>query len=156
MTQSWQFERASKLPPDLEPLADEARRENYEFIDRMIARWRAGEFCFDRPGEQFCFVRSREVLIGCGGLSIDPYLSPEEAKGRVGRVRHLYVLPSERGRGVGASLLRHILDESGSHFSKIRLPADSPDAARLYERFQFVPIDDATATHHFIPVRDFL
>ena len=49
MTQSWQFERASKLPPDLEPLADEARRENYEFIDRMIARWRAGEFCFDRP-----------------------------------------------------------------------------------------------------------
>ena len=153
MTDRWQIEPipvlpedVTALPEDLESLAAESRKEGYRFVDRMIARWRAGEFCFDRPGEQFFIVREKGVLVACGGLSVDPYLSTEDSANPIGRVRHLYVRPSDRGRGIGRSLLEHILAAGTRHFPIIRLRT-TPDAARLYERFGFRSVSDDTATH---------
>ena len=157
MTDRWQIEPISvlpvesavddrALPEDLESLAAESRREGYRFVDRMIARWRAGEFCFDRPGEKFFIVREKGALVACGGISIDPYLFTEEGANPVGRVRHLYVRPSDRGRGIGGSLLEQILAAGIPYFPVIRLRT-TPDAARLYERFGFRSVSDETATH---------
>ena len=91
-------------------------------------------------------VRERGALVACGGLSVDPYLSTEDSANPIGRVRHLYVRPSDRGRGIGRSLLEHILAAGTRHFPIIRLRT-TPDAARLYERFGFRSVSDDTATH---------
>jgi GNAT superfamily N-acetyltransferase len=140
------IERAHELPPDLEPLVAESVREGLRLLERLRDGWRSGSNRFDRPGEALFAARFEGSLAGIGGLNRDPYQSDPA----VGRVRHLYVDPQLRRRGIGAAIVGRVLDAARGHFARVRVRTNNPDAAALYERLGFVRIPDVADTTHQI------
>ena len=78
-----------------------------------------------------------------GGLNIDPYA----ASASIGRVRHLYVASSARRLGVGAILMRRIIDDAARTFEILRLRTSTAEAAAFYEQLGFERTSEEAATH---------
>lgn len=127
----------------IDEMRAEAEREGYNFLDTLVEEWASGENRFEKRGELLmgCFEAGR--LVGVGGLTIDPYAGSTN----VGRIRRVYVLAEWRNRGVGRLLVQTLTERAREGFAAVRLRAESADAARLYERLGFTPIDDPNATH---------
>jgi N-acetylglutamate synthase-like GNAT family acetyltransferase len=77
------------------------------------------------------------------GLNVDPYVDDST----VGRLRHLYVHPDHRRRGVAAALVDRCLVDAGETFARVRLRTSSPVADAFYRSIGFEAIDDEDATH---------
>ena len=137
------IEDAVSLPDDLDGLVAASTREGYRFVSRLRDDWRAGGNRFDRPGERLVIARSKGVLVGIGGLNVDPYASEP----RIGRLRHLYVREAFRGRGTGGAIVRHLLASARGPFDAVRLRTADEAAGRFYEAFGFVATADPFATH---------
>ena len=133
--------RTHELPSDLALLAARGRAEGFSFVDRLIAEWQSGANRFDAPGELFLCAWVDQRLAGFGGLNRDPYYDEADA----GRVRHVYVEPDARRRGVGALLVGAIVEQARESFSILRLR--TRQAAPFYERLGFTPIGEPDATH---------
>jgi len=129
--------------PGFRPMAAEAAAEGFEFLDRLAAEWQTGANRFDGPGETLLGVFDGEELVAIGGLNRDPFLGDPA----VGRIRRIYVREAWRNTGIGTDLVSALLARAAETFEQVRLRAVSRDAARLYERLGFLPIDDAHATH---------
>jgi GNAT superfamily N-acetyltransferase len=93
----------------LAPLNEEADRDGFRFIERLIRDWASGSNRFDGPGERLIAAIRENRVIGICGLNCDPYTD----ESRVGRLRHLYVRRSDRRRGIGRRL------ENASHAVKL-------------------------------------
>jgi ribosomal protein S18 acetylase RimI-like enzyme len=122
------------LPSDqVSPLLIASEAEGFRFLRRVVSEWESGANRFTGKGEALlgCFVDHRLVAI-CG-LMRDPY----QGEAAVGRLRNLYVLPEYRGRAIGATLARRVIELAGSSFKLLRLRASTPQAAALYERLGF-------------------
>jgi GNAT superfamily N-acetyltransferase len=133
-----------ELPtPGIEELQSEASAEGYNFIDILVTDWAAGANRFDQPGEILFGCVDRDILVAVGGLNRDPFL----ADPTIGRIRRIYVRPAWRSNGLGQSLVTSLLEHARNNFHCVRLRAENPTAARLYERLGFLPIDDPRATH---------
>jgi GNAT superfamily N-acetyltransferase len=133
-----------ELPtPDLEELRAEARAEGYNFIDTLLEEWSTNRNRFDQPGEILLGVIERDNLIAVGGLNRDPFL----ADPTTGRIRRVYVRATWRNHGIGRLLITRLLQHAQANFHRVRLRAENPAAARLYERLGFLLIDDPHATH---------
>jgi GNAT superfamily N-acetyltransferase len=130
----------------LDELRAEARAEGYNFIDRLANEWESGMNRFDASGETLCGHLENGLLVAVGGLNRDPFAGRAD----VGRIRRVYVHPLRRGRGIGAALVSALIDESRVNFACVRLRAENPGAARLYERLGFEPITHPSATHILI------
>ncbi|OCW57533.1 GNAT family N-acetyltransferase [Hoeflea olei] len=126
---------------DIEPLAEEAWRDGYRFIERMKHDWATGENRFDGPGERLLGAFEGEALVGFCGLNRDPYVSE-----LVGRIRHLYVGRDHRKKGIARDLLVRALDGAAYWFPRIRLRA-TPSSRGFYRRMGFVEVDEVEATH---------
>lgn len=129
--------------PVLARLEEQARDEGYSFVDRAIEEWASGANRFDRPGEGIFLAKFDAAVVGMCGLNRDPYLTDPS----VGRLRHLYVSPDVRRKGVGRSLVRACIDLAGRHFDRVRLRTLDPGAAAFYEMMGFKPVDEPDATH---------
>ena len=127
----------------LDELRADARAEGYNFMDRLANDWQSGVNRFDDPGEMLCGHLDNRLLVAAGGLNRDPFAGRAE----VGRIRRVYVRPAWRGRGIGAALVNVLIEEARRNFACVRLRAENPVAARLYERLGFEPMADANATH---------
>jgi GNAT superfamily N-acetyltransferase len=127
----------------LDELRAEARAEGYNFIERLVNEWQRGINRFDASGEMLCGHLENGLLAAAGGLNRDPFAGRAE----IGRIRRVYVRPAWRGKGIGAALVSTLIKEARRNFSCVRLRADNPSAARLYEQLGFEPIADANATH---------
>ena len=129
--------------PGFAALLAEAEAGDGPFLRRLADEWDNGALRFKRAGEVFlgAFVDGR--LAGIGGISHDPYAP---APGLC-RLRHVYVLRSERGNGIAAALVDGLLDHAREHFETIRLSTHTAAAARLYERAGFSAAEDAKQTH---------
>lgn len=125
---------------DLRVLAAE---EGYRFLDRAEAEWLDGTNRFDRAGEGFFMAHLGEAVVGVAGLNRDPFI-PDPS---VGRLRRVYVAPNVRNRGIGGHLVTTCLESAAGHFTRVRLRAENPAAARLYEALGFAPVDETDATH---------
>jgi GNAT superfamily N-acetyltransferase len=137
-----------ELPaPGIEQMHAEARSEGYKFLDTLVEEWTSGENRFDAPGEALCGHLHEGILVAIGGLNCDPFLGDPT----VGRIRRVYVRPAWRNNGIGGALLDKLLSVARQNFSCVRLRAENPAAARLYERKGFSPGASASATHilHF-------
>ncbi|MBD0318936.1 MAG: GNAT family N-acetyltransferase [Gemmatimonadetes bacterium] len=129
--------------PEVEVLLAESRREGFRFLDRLHADFESDANRFDAPGEALLGVYRGSALIAVGGLNRDPYVGDA----RTGRLRHLYVHPELRGKGIGRVLVDALMAEALSHFDVLRLRTDTAAAARFYEALGFVPESSPTATH---------
>jgi GNAT superfamily N-acetyltransferase len=128
------IERLLDLPAEhVSALVAESERAGLGFVRRLVEDWASGRNRFDRAGETLFGAWAGSRLAGVCGLNIDPYT----AGTRVGRVRHLYVLEAERGRGVGAQLVSAVIVAARGPFDTLRLRTDNAAAARLYESLGF-------------------
>lgn len=128
--------------PALDALATEARAEGHRFVDRLIAEWANGSNRFDRPGEVLLEAMADEVA-AIGGLNCDPY--PADGP-PVGRLRHVYVRPAFRSRGIGRMLVSALLDRAGGQFERVRLRTHADGAAKLYLSMGFAACGEPHAT----------
>jgi GNAT superfamily N-acetyltransferase len=129
--------------PGLEQLRNEAHGEGYNFIERLVPEWESGINCFDGPGETLLGVIDAGLLVAVGGLNRDPFAGDK----RIGRIRRVYVRQYWRGKGIGEALVNALVSHARLHFHAVRLRAENPAAARLYERLGFLPIENPDATH---------
>ncbi len=136
--------RNIKLPaPGIEQMQAEAHSEGYKFLDTLVEEWVSGKNRFDATGETLCGCIDEGLLVAIGGLNCDPYL----ADPTVARIRRLYVTSAWRNRGIGGALLDTLLSVARQNFRSVRLRAENPNAARLYERKGFTQTSSTTATH---------
>ena len=126
---------------DVQPLSDEAWRDGYPFVERMLHDWKSGENCFAGPGERLVGAFEDDKLIGFCGLNRDPYVSEN-----TGRIRHLYVDLAHRHIGIARALVAQALDGASIWFPRIRLRA-TPASRSFYELLGFLPVDETEATH---------
>jgi GNAT superfamily N-acetyltransferase len=118
---------------ELAALLEDAARGGFTFVARLVSEWERSENRFDREGERLFGAYRGELLVGCGGINVDPYVDDP----RLGRIRHVYVLSSERRAHVGRALLDAILAHAADHFDRVRLKTETLDAVRFYESFGF-------------------
>jgi GNAT superfamily N-acetyltransferase len=127
----------------LAPLLEASQAENFNMVRRLCDNWESGANRFDGKGEAlFAAWRGEKNLLGLGGRSCDPYLKDPE----VLRVRHVYVLPGWRRKGVGSLLMRKILDIPRKGYKKITLRAPET-ACAFYEHLGFSRVGEGDVTH---------
>src|SRR6267378_8175898 len=91
------------LPADFDALRADAHAEGFRQVERLAADWEAGRTRFDRDGEALLAARLNGVLVGIGGLTIEPVVP-----GAL-RMRRFYVRPAFRRFGVGRQLVTALL-----------------------------------------------
>lgn len=132
---------------EFHPLLADSREGGYEFLDRLLREYLDGSNRFTAPGEALFGAFSGQRMIAIGGLNRDPYLKEESA----GRVRHLYVLASWRGQGVGGQLMNCIVAAARLHFGLLTLRTFSERAGKFYCGLGFQTHPEIPgATHHLV------
>lgn len=129
--------------PDLGALVADGEADGQRLVAVAREEWLRGANRFDREKEAFLIARDAGVPIGICGLNVDPYLGDDS----VARLRHLYVLTSQRRRGIGGRLVRVCVDTARSGFRRIRLRTFDPVASAFYESVGFTPVSEDDATH---------
>ncbi|VEB96301.1 Acetyltransferase (GNAT) family [Cedecea lapagei] len=120
--------------------------ENFNMLRRLEANWLSGDNRFNAPGEKLLGIFSGEALVGVGGLNLDPFSGDD----RAGRIRHLYVSPMWRGRGVGKLLLQAIVADGDELFDFYNTHAPQ-HAFRFYEAAGFEIVSgEERVTHRLI------
>ncbi len=140
-----EFHRIQTLPADaLAPLLAASAAEGFRFVDRFAREWEDGRARFDRPGELFLAVYEGESVIAIGGLTADPYTGDP----MLGRLRHLYVRPDARRRGIGRRLVQALEGAAQGNYRALVLRTDTATAAQFYEELGYTPLASGdTATH---------
>jgi GNAT superfamily N-acetyltransferase len=130
----------------LTALVEEAERSGYRFVRRLVDEWASGVNRFDRPGEALFAAELGGQVVGVCGLNADPYITA----GRVGRVRHLYVLAAHRRAGVGGRLMAAVIAAAPGPFDRLRLRTGDAEAAAFYEGLGFrLCVGEPDCTHDF-------
>jgi len=124
---------AGTLPEHIHSLVVEARREGYHFLDRLIDEWSDGSNRFDRHGECLLMVFIGKVLVGIGGLTVEP-----EIIGAL-RIRRFYIHPSARGQGVGRLLADVLIGRARQATALLTVHSGSEDASAFWQALGFQP-----------------
>ena len=136
--------RVTELPEDFGALVVLSLREEYGAMQRMREDWDSGANRFDGLGEVVFEARIGTRLVGICGLNRDAYANSNE----IGRVRHLYVDPAFRRRGIGRLLVSKIVEHSNRSFSRLRLRTLRSDADQFYVALGFCRVEgEADVTH---------
>jgi len=115
----------------IDALAAVARVEEYQFLNRLLREWADGINRFVAPNEALFGAFDGDRLVGVAALNRQ---GPE-----LGRVRHVYVHPDYRRRGVARALVSGVLDFADRHYPVVVLRTPNPSAAKLYECLGFLP-----------------
>ncbi len=141
---SLEIKQLKALPDTIEDLAKIAHAEGYFMLDKLISKYRSGENTFTLPGEALFGVSEEGVTVGIGGLNIDPYFNSQS----IGRVRHLYVHPKFRCRGVGRLLTHKIEEHALGAFSTLQLFTPSESASTFYQKLGYKIISNSPKVSH--------
>jgi GNAT superfamily N-acetyltransferase len=140
--------RVASLPSDLDELIAPSLRENFYAIQRLRDDWLSGANRFDLPDEVLVEARSGSRLAGICALNRDPY----RPDAKLGRLRHLYIHPEFRRRGLGLCLVSHLLGHARASFDRVRLRTLREDADRFYVAIGFARVaGEPDATHAIDP-----
>ncbi|RXH54908.1 GNAT family N-acetyltransferase [Granulicella sibirica] len=140
---AWTVRRIVPPVRGLEELIAEAGAEGFDFLDELIADWESGKYRFDGPHEGLFGVYVVDELVAIGALSVDPFVGRADT----GRLRRIFVRKAWRRQGIGEGLVKALMVEAAKGYAIVRLRAETPYAAGLYERMGFVPIVDENASH---------
>ena len=140
-----EFQRILTLPGDaLGPLLIASTDEGFRFVERLLREWQDGTMRFDRSGELLLAAYDDATIVAIGGLTGDPYTG----EAALGRLRHIYVRPDSRRRGIGRRLVRALERTARTTYRALVLRTDTPTAARFYESLGYTPLPaGGTATH---------
>lgn len=132
------------IPDQFEDLINLSMKEGFYFVERLKTAWLSGSNCFSKPGEKLLGAFINNQIIAICGINIDPYT--EEHK--TGRIRHLYVHPDHRRKGIAKVLLKNIIADGNIHFKKLRLRTHNLEASKFYEKLGLLKIEnDEFVTH---------
>ncbi|MCW6506832.1 GNAT family N-acetyltransferase [Lichenifustis flavocetrariae] len=136
------------LPGGLSRLLAEAEGQGYAWIVEFLGEWTGRPFAND--GEALFLAFDEADPVAMAVISADPHVSDRET----GRLRYIYVGQGARKQGLARCLVEACLRRGGAHWQRLRLHADNPVAARLYESYGFRPVDgEARSTHVRIAAR---
>jgi GNAT superfamily N-acetyltransferase len=140
-----EFQPIQTLPSKaLASLLGASTAEGFRFVERFAREWEEGKACFDQPGELFLAAYDGATVIAIGGLTADPYTGDPA----LGRLRHLYVRPDARRRGIGRRLVQALERAAQGEYRALVLRTDTATAARFYEELSYTPLPPGgTATH---------
>ncbi|MDX2139047.1 MAG: GNAT family N-acetyltransferase [Chloroflexota bacterium] len=129
---------------ELLPLLSASLSEGYDFVQKLWDEYQSGANRYDQDGAVLLGGYSEHGLCAIGGLHRDPYLNQPA----IGRVRHVYVLPTARRMGIGRQLVTALIDHSRAHFRilTLRTPTAHGDAFYRALGFSTQPVY-AEATH---------
>ena len=128
----------------LAPLVAASTAEGFRFVARLVAELASGTPRYDGGGAALLGAYDGARLLAVGGVARDPYGDDPS----VGRLRHLYVLPGARRRGIGGRLVRALESVAREWYDEVVLRTDTADAARFYEARGYAPLaPGGTATH---------
>jgi GNAT superfamily N-acetyltransferase len=134
----------NELASEIAHLVAESEREGFRFLRRFTDERAKPKSLAAPASETWLGVRRDGELVAFGGLTPDPYLDAP----RTGRLRHLYVLPSERRKGFGRTLVDALETAAVGEYDVLRLRTDTSDAARFYEHLGYEALaSDDSATH---------
>ena len=102
--------------------------EGYDHLQRLLRDWESGANRFDRDGEILLGVKFEREWIGVSGLNQDLYVEDD----CIGRLRHLYVTPTFRRKGVGGALVAELVRRAAMNFKELRLRTNHPAASKFY------------------------
>ena len=131
---------------EIVPLVERSLAEGHTLVQRLVEEWRSGTNRFDRLGEALYGAYGGTALVGVGGRNVDPFRGDPA----IGRVRHLYVLPDWRRRGVARAMMAPVIAEARGHFIALTLRTRNPAADRFYRELGFSPppVARETETHY--------
>jgi N-acetylglutamate synthase-like GNAT family acetyltransferase len=109
---------------DVAPLAEAARAEGFNFLDRLTREWSDGTNRFDSDDEALFGAYVGGELVGTAGLT--------QQRSTVGRVRRVYVNPVVRRQGVARRLMTEVLRFAKGKYAELVLFTDTDGAARMY------------------------
>ena len=124
----------------IQGLLSESEQEGFRFVRRARDEWLSGANRFSSDGEAFFGAFEAGQLVAVGGIN--------RGEACCGRLRRVYVRRSERGRGVGRHLVRHILEFGSRHYARAALRCDTAAADQFYRALGFSRTNlDPTSTH---------
>jgi ribosomal protein S18 acetylase RimI-like enzyme len=135
--------RITELPADLDVLIELSHKEAFGAVRVLRDQWLDGSNRFSGPGEALLEARADEGgLLGCG-LNIDPYSNDPGT----GRLRHLFVHPSFRRRGIATALVAECIHLARPSFTRLRLRTDRDAAIGFYAALGFRESAESDCTH---------
>ena len=120
------------LPAGFDTLRAEAAAAGYRHLERLAADWAAETTRFDRADEILLAAYRNGVLVGIGGLSVDP-IDPGAL-----RLRRFYVAKSVRRSGIGRALADTLLRRALKAGRPVTVNAVDGSAA-FWESLDFRP-----------------
>ncbi|AXY56577.1 N-acetyltransferase [Acinetobacter chinensis] len=142
-----EIKTAEELPGQIGELAQQATKEGFNFVERLIEEFKSGKNRFDQHGEFLLFVYDDHKLIACGGLN--QQWNENDVENRIGRVRRFYVLPEYRKHGVGKQLLQHLEQKARKDFSALCLNTEIKSAAHFYQKQNYVFVENHPNYNYF-------
>jgi GNAT superfamily N-acetyltransferase len=110
-----------------------SREEGYDFVQKLYEEFEDGTNRFDTGGAILLGASLEDELLAVGGLHPDPYLQTAS----VGRIRHVYVLPSYRRQGLGRDLVLALIQHARSHFELLTLRTPTKHGDSFYKSLGF-------------------
>lgn len=129
------------LPTTLGELERESAASGFSMIFRLRRDWESGNNRFQEEGEILFGAFRGSKLVGTAGLNRDPYLDDPS----VGRLRHVYVLESERRGGIAKALVQRVLAHAAGRFRMVRLSTGR--ASEFYDSLSFTRMEAEHVTH---------
>lgn len=142
-----EIKEVNDLPIEIHQLAQEAKREGFELVERLIDEYISGKNCFNLPGEFLLMAYEGEKLIACGGLNLQ--WNEQQVENRIGRVRRFYVRPEYRKHGVGKKLLQYLEKKAITNFSALCLHTSTTLAAHFYQKMNYVFVENHPNYNYF-------
>jgi GNAT superfamily N-acetyltransferase len=93
------------------------------------------------PGREVVALLARDPAVAVALLTLRPNVWCE---GSVALLDELYVVPAQRGRGIGTALLKPaetVVRERGGELLEINVDGEDADARRFYERYGYTNHD---------------
>lgn len=141
----------SELPELSALLVAQLREHGNQLPDAALGHAAAGMIAHPQRG-RFLLARSVGQAVGFAALS---YLWTLERGGRAAWLDELYVVPAQRGQGIGAALLSAALDlaqRAGALAVDLEVETGHERAASLYRRAGFVPLSRARWARELEPL----
>lgn len=130
------------LPPDFEALREASLAEDCKFLNRLERQWRCGRYDNDALAT-VRIVHSDNVTLGLGAQTYDEYDPAPDHR----RMRHFYVLPSARRRGVARQLARALIEDAFACALRLRLRATNAVSTAFWDAIGFWRIEADRSTH---------